>query len=111
LTLPRVACSRRSGLPRLLDLAVAVVTAAAETALDAKIKTLGGALATGAMAADDAIVDEQRLLVRILADLEAPHVRVLVQLAEPHPQGRTMEVPRAPRETRPDGLLTISRTH
>jgi len=89
------------GDERLLDLAVAVVTAAAETALDAKINALGRALATGATAADDAVVDEQRLLVRILADLEAPHIRVLVQLARPHPRGRSVEVPRVGGETRP----------
>jgi hypothetical protein len=69
---------------RLLDLAAAVVAAASETMVEAKIRALGRALATGALAVDDAIVDEQRFLVDILADLEAPHVRVLHQLSIQH---------------------------
>jgi hypothetical protein len=78
---------------RLMDLAVLAVTAASETALDAKIQALGRALATGALATDEAVVDQQRLLVGILADLEAPHLRVLAQLAEPSPDGRMAELP------------------
>jgi hypothetical protein len=69
---------------RLLDLAAAVVAAASQTMVDAKIRTLGRALAAGALASDDAIVDEQRFLVDTLADLEAPHVRVLHQLSIEH---------------------------
>jgi hypothetical protein len=66
---------------RLQLAAAAVVTAAAETALHAKVRALGRALATGALAADDAEVDEQRFLVDTLRDLEAPHVRVLDQIS------------------------------
>jgi hypothetical protein len=69
---------------KLLDLAAAVVAAASETMVEAKIRTLGRALATGALALDDAVVDEQRFLVDILADLEAVHVRVLNQLSIQH---------------------------
>jgi hypothetical protein len=69
---------------RLLDLAAAVVAAASETMVEAKIRALGRALATGALAADDAVVDEQRFLVDILDDLEAPHVRMLHQLSIQH---------------------------
>jgi hypothetical protein len=69
---------------QLLDLAAAVVAAASETMVEAKIRALGRALATGTLAADDAVVDEQRFLVDILADLEAPHIRVLKQLSVQH---------------------------
>ncbi len=64
----------------LLDLAADVVAAASQTHLDAKIRVLGRALAAGVLAADGAVVDEQRLIVGMLADLEVPHVRVLAQL-------------------------------
>jgi hypothetical protein len=70
--------------PKRVQLTAAALTAAANTALETKIRTLGRALATGALAVDDAQVDEQRLLVDTLADLEAPHVRVLHQLAIRH---------------------------
>jgi hypothetical protein len=70
--------------PNRLQLAAATLTAAANTALEAKIRTLGRALATGALATDDAQVDEQRFLVDTLADLEAPHIRVLHQLSIRH---------------------------
>jgi hypothetical protein len=70
---------------RLLDLAATVVAAASETALKAKIRALGKALASGALATDDATIDEHRFLVATLADLEAPHVRVLEQVTEPFP--------------------------
>jgi hypothetical protein len=69
---------------RLLDLAAAVVAAASETMLESKIRTLGRALATGVLAADNAVVDEQRFLVDTLAVLEAPHLRVLHQLSIEH---------------------------
>jgi hypothetical protein len=81
---PEELLQRILGDERLLGLAAAVVAAASETALDAKIRALGRALATGALAADEAVVAEQRLLVNILADLEAPHVRLLAQLAKPN---------------------------
>jgi hypothetical protein len=70
--------------PRRLQLTAAALSAAAATALDAKIRVLGRALATGAIATDDATVDEQQLLVAAMADLEAPHVRVLNQLSIQH---------------------------
>jgi hypothetical protein len=73
--------ARLTANPSRLQLAAAAVTAAAETALQAKVRALGRALATGALAADDAEVDEQRFLVDTLRDLEAPHVRVLDQIS------------------------------
>jgi hypothetical protein len=64
----------------LLELAAAVIAAAAETALDAKVRALGQALARGAT--DEAMIDVERFLVGTLAALEAPHVRVLGQIAQ-----------------------------
>ena len=84
--------------PRRLQLFAAATKAAAETTLEAKIRVLGRALATGALANDDALVEQQRFLVGILADLEALHLRVLAQLAQPHPSGRVLEAPRGPDE-------------
>jgi hypothetical protein len=64
----------------LLDLAAVVVAAASETIVEAMIRVLGRALATGALASDDAVVEERRFLVDLLADLEAPHIRLLAQV-------------------------------
>jgi hypothetical protein len=69
---------------RLLDLAAAVVAAASETMLEAKIRALGRALASGVLAHDEAVVDKQRFLVDTLTELDAPHVRVLTQLSVEH---------------------------
>ena len=71
---------------RLLDLAVVVITVASETAFQGKIRALGRALATGALTADDAVIDQQRFLAGLLAGLEAPHIRVLEQLSVPGPE-------------------------
>jgi hypothetical protein len=79
---------------RLLDLAAAVVAAASETMVEAKIQALGRALATGALATDDAMINEQRFMVDILADLEAPHVRVLHQLSMKHEGMDRLEIRR-----------------
>jgi hypothetical protein len=65
---------------RLLELAASVIAAAAETALQAKIRALGQALARGTLATDDATIDQERFMVGTLAALEAPHVRVLTQI-------------------------------
>jgi len=69
---PEELLERLLGDEQLLDLAAAVVAAASETMVEAKIRALGRALATGVLAGDDAVVEEQRFLVDILADLEAP---------------------------------------
>jgi hypothetical protein len=71
--------------PRRLQLFVAAMRAAVETALPAKLRALGRALATGVLATDDAVIDEQRFLVDTLADLEAPHAHVLHRLSIQHP--------------------------
>jgi hypothetical protein len=66
---------------RLLDLAAAVVAAATQTALEAKIRALGQALARGTLAEDDAVIDTEHFMVSALAALETPHLRVLNQVA------------------------------
>jgi hypothetical protein len=75
---------RLAGSPHRLQLTAAALAAAANTTLEAKLRALGRALATGALTTDDAVIDEQRFLVDTLADLEAPHLRVLHQLSIEH---------------------------
>lgn len=58
------------------------IAAAAETFYDWKVQALAKALANG-LAEDLAHVDESRLLVRALADLEPIHLRVLKRLPSP----------------------------
>lgn len=59
------------------------IFAAAQSAVAAKVRVLGRGLASGAIASDDARVDEERVWVRILLDVEAPHLRILEHLARP----------------------------
>jgi hypothetical protein len=66
---------------KLLLLAQAV-EAAMRTRNQAKVRALGGALASGALAEDRARVDAAQLRVNILRELEAPHFRVLALIAE-----------------------------
>lgn len=66
---------------RLLELAAAVIAAAAETVLQAKIRALGQALARGTLATDDAEIDQERFMVGTLGALQAPHVRVLHKIS------------------------------
>jgi hypothetical protein len=64
-------------------LLASAVSAAEVTAVRAKLDALGRALARGAFANDDALIDEQQLVVRALADIEAVHLRVLEHLSAP----------------------------
>lgn len=59
--------------------------AKAETAVEAKIRALGDALANGALANDDARLDEERIWVQVLAAVEAPQLRVLHVLSADKP--------------------------
>lgn len=63
---------------RRLSQLAAAMTAATNTALSAKLDALGRSL--GTLAADSAQVDPEGLWIRILADLESPHVRILLEL-------------------------------
>jgi hypothetical protein len=62
---------------RRLALFDRAVEAAARTALHGKARMLGRALASGALASDDAELDRAELRLEVIADLEAPHVKVL----------------------------------
>lgn len=70
-----------------VQLAGMAVAAGAQTILEDKIVALGRALATGVLADDEALIDEQRLVIGALASLEAPHIRVLRVVAEEWPPG------------------------
>lgn len=84
--------SQASGLPaeeavrRLLatpaggELLLQGLQAAAHATVEAKVKVLGKALATGALAADEPEVDRERVFVGAMAEFEAPHLRVLEHL-------------------------------
>jgi hypothetical protein len=64
-------------------LAGLAIQAASQTTSHDKIRALGRALANG-LVDDEAVVDEQLLLVRALEDLEAPHIGVLNMMATQH---------------------------
>jgi hypothetical protein len=66
------ALARQETAQLLLD----TMSAASESRLEWKVDALATALANG-LEADGARVDEERLVVRALADLEPPHVRAL----------------------------------
>ncbi|SNR95427.1 hypothetical protein SAMN06272737_14612 [Blastococcus mobilis] len=70
---------------RLVFLSEAL-TAAARSTFSERVRALGRALASGALADDEARVDEERLWVAILAGVEAPHLRILRQLMLPRDQ-------------------------
>jgi hypothetical protein len=67
---------------RLLWQFDATVSAASTAATDQKAKALGRALAEGALAVDDAAIDQAGMMTRILADLETIDVRVLARLTD-----------------------------
>jgi hypothetical protein len=66
--------------PRKLQLLVDSLRAGAESAWEERTRVLGRALAAGAVAEDDALVDEERKWVAILASIEAPELRIMEYL-------------------------------
>lgn len=74
---------RISGSDQRLMLAGAAIEAGTRTVNPEKIRALGRALAAGVT--DDALVDPELLAVAALADMEAPHVKVLRHIAEEFP--------------------------
>lgn len=68
--------------PYKLNLFAQSVEAATRTASEAKILLLGRALASGALASDSAVIDDAHLRTAVLAELDAPHVRVLERIAK-----------------------------
>ena len=68
---------------RLLSF-VAACDAARRTALEEKIKALGRAV--GDLARDDALVDDASIWINIFAQIEAPHVRLVLALYDIDPE-------------------------
>jgi hypothetical protein len=68
--------------PAKLALLSNSIEAASRTNLENKIRFLGRVLAEGTLSADDALIDEQALLVTAVADLEVPHLQVLKIIAD-----------------------------
>jgi hypothetical protein len=62
----------------LTSLLAAALNAAANAALTSKVQALGRSL--GSLATDEALVDTEALWIRIFSDIDAPHVRVLLEL-------------------------------
>jgi hypothetical protein len=75
----------REYAPRL-ELLAQILEAAAHTSMQEKIKALSKVLADGFGDSEDAIA-RARIVAAALADIEAPHIRVLALLKEePHPR-------------------------
>ena len=68
---------RISSDERLRLLAGIVIASATRTAWDDKVKTLGGSLASGLLATDDAEVDREQLIIASISDIEAPQLCLL----------------------------------
>jgi hypothetical protein len=71
---------RLSNDPTRLVFLSEALTGAARSTYSNRIRALGRALATGALAEDTAEVDEERMWVDLIIQLEAPHVRALLHL-------------------------------
>jgi hypothetical protein len=66
---------------RLLSLLDTTVDAAARASTEQKARALGRALAEGALASDDAKIDEAAFMARVIADVETIDIRVLANFA------------------------------
>lgn len=53
------------------------IIAAAHTAWEDKVRTLGRSLGSGLLASDDAEVDTEQMIISAISDMEAPHVALL----------------------------------
>lgn len=86
---PEELVSRLVATPGGGELFWEAVQAAAHAGVEAKIRALGRALATGALGEDEKVVDRERLFVQAMADIEEQHLKVLAALDESHsPSGR-----------------------
>ncbi len=76
-------------------LAGIALSAATRTAWQDKVRTLGRSLASGLLAADDAQIDTEQLIIAAIADIEAPQLSLLELLAcwVPPGQGRVVAEP------------------
>jgi hypothetical protein len=66
-------------------LSATAIVAAIHTTWEDKVRTLGRSLASGLLAADDAEVDSEQLIMSAIADLEGPHLALLDLLVSWHP--------------------------
>jgi hypothetical protein len=71
--------------PSKVELLLRALEAAARSTTEAKTDLIAELLATGALAEDGAVVDEQRLVVEAIGALETPHFRLLSILDQPSP--------------------------
>ncbi|WP_155247158.1 hypothetical protein [Salinispora arenicola] len=76
---------RLTQTPARLLLLGSALNAAAQSTYEERVRALGRALASGALAADDARVDEEQLWVAVMADIDAPHLRIIQYLMRDHP--------------------------
>lgn len=67
------------------------IIAATHTAWEDKVRTLGRSLASGLLAADDAQIDSEQLIMAAIADMEAPHLALLDLLVAWRPPRRHAE--------------------
>ena len=67
------------------ELFTRTLTIAQDTALRAKRRALGRALAAGVMG-DDATIDEELLFIRAVEDIDTPHIRLLDRMAKVYPE-------------------------
>lgn len=70
-----------------IELLATALNAAAVADDERRVRALGVALARGVLQSDDALVDEQVVITRVLADLEAPDVRILHLMVEVNQTG------------------------
>jgi hypothetical protein len=63
-----------------LALLASALNAATRTALDQKVEALGRSL--GTLASEPALIDPESIWIRILSDIEGPHVRLMQELCK-----------------------------
>lgn len=74
---PQQLIERIRDTPRLADLVEETVAAAIRTDLQNKRTALGRSLRRGILANDDATIDQEAVLIRTLAAIDAPEIRIL----------------------------------
>lgn len=81
--------------PFKVELLLQALDAAGRSTTEAKLNLIAELLATGALAEDRPVVQEQRLALEAMAALEVPHFRLLILLAEPTPKWWDDEISRS----------------
>lgn len=99
---PEELLERLTGNSARLLLLGNALNAAAQSTYEERVRALGQALASGALAADDARVDEEQIWVTVMADIEVPHLRIIEYLMRDHPDRS------GPMVTQQDTLAQVS---